>query len=95
MKTPREISPFTLSVEDLFVLGTGVTVFVGQLQAGTPPALAPCQAELFIDGRSKGVIQLESERMPGRGRPELRAVETRTPLDADEIRGRACLLVHR
>lgn len=95
MTTTPKIPPFALRVEDVFVFGTGVTVLVGHLQAGSPAVLAPCEAELIVDGRSEGVIYLEAERTAGRGRPGLRAVETRVQLDADEVRGRSCLLVHQ
>lgn len=85
--------PFTLLVEDALPLGGGTTILMGRLEATWPPTLAPCKVELMIDGRFRGIIDLVCERpAPATG---LRAVETRAPVDIDEIRSRPTRLVHR
>lgn len=89
------VSPFTLRVEEVFALHGGVTVFVGNLESGSPKLLAPCTVELFVEGASRGTLELESERMPGPKSMGRRAVETRAALNVAELRGRQCLLVHR
>ncbi|MGK3988344.1 hypothetical protein WME99_35205 [Sorangium sp. So ce136] len=87
--------PYTLRVEEVFDFGGGVTVLAGELEAGSPPVLAPSTVELIVDGRSLGAIALDSERMPGPGSEGRRAVETRANIRAEDLGGRRCLLVHR
>jgi hypothetical protein len=64
------------------------------VESGSPRALAPCDAELIVDGQSRGTIRIDAERMPGPGSAGRRAVETRAALDAAELRGRDCRLIH-
>lgn len=89
------VPPFVLRVDDVFAFSSGVTVLVGRVESGVPSLLAPCNAELVVDGQSRGEIRLESERMPGPRSANRRAVETKARLEATELRGKDCVLIHR
>ncbi len=95
MTPDAHASSYTLRIEEVFNFDGGVTVLIGRLESGSPPALAPSSVELVVDGCSRGQIRLESDRMPGPGSEGRRAVETRADIRAEELRGRRCLLVHR
>lgn len=95
MTIARRIPPFVLRVDDAFAFSGGVTVLVGRLESGAPSMLAPCNAELVVEGQSRGEIWLESERMQGPRSAGRRAVETMAHLEVAELRDRDCVLIHR
>ena len=95
MKQDTPDEAYSLKVEEVFHLGDGTTVLVGSLQSGSPLFLAPSEVDMFIDDGHVGRISLVSERMPGPGSKGRRAVETKSPIHANDIRGHRCLLVRR
>lgn len=93
--TPPPIGPYKLRVAEVFTLANGVNVLVGELECGAPPLLAPCVAELIVNGRSRGKVRVDAERMPGPGSVGRRAVETYARVSKADVEEGDCVLVHR
>ena len=72
-----------LNVVEIFRVADGKTVFVGPFD-GEAKYIAPCEAELVVDGKSIVFLHLEGEMMAGRRHPMgYRSVSTRNEVDVN------------